>query len=69
MIETCSLCGSDFLTEADPYIVRPTPSGVKLYCCCQIKGFEEMDIVVIKRLRAENDELREALAKLTKKEA
>lgn len=67
MVETCSLCGSDFLTEADPYVVRPTGSGVKLYCYCQIKGFDEMDVVVIKRLRAENDELRETIDKLTKK--
>jgi hypothetical protein len=51
MVVTCELCGSDFLTEADPYVVRPTPSGVKLYCYCQIKSFEEMDVVIIKDLR------------------
>jgi len=64
MVETCELCGSDFLTEADPYVVRPTPSGVKLYCYCQIKGFEEMDVIVIKRLKAENEELRQTVDKL-----
>lgn len=66
MIETCELCGSDFLTEADPYVVRPTSSGVKLYCYCQIKSFEEMDIVVIKRLKAENEELRQTVDRLVK---
>jgi hypothetical protein len=64
MVKTCELCGSDFLTEADPYVVRPTPSGVKLYCYCQIKGFEEMDVIVIKRLKAENEELRQTVDKL-----
>jgi hypothetical protein len=43
MIATCSLCGSDFLTEADPYIVRPTPQGVKLVCGCQINGLPQAD--------------------------
>lgn len=42
MIATCESCGRDFLTEADPHVVRPTPQGYKLYCYCQIKGFEEV---------------------------
>lgn len=67
MIKTCELCGQDFLTEADPYVVRPTRSGVKLYCYCQIKGFDEMEVVVIKRLQAENEELRQTIDKLTKR--
>jgi hypothetical protein len=53
MIHTCELCGSDFLTEADPYVVRPTPTGVKLYCVCQIKGFEEMKGA--EKLKEENE--------------
>ncbi len=48
MIETCSLCGSDFLTEADPYIVRPTPQGRKLICGCQIKNLHQADSLAIK---------------------
>ena len=36
MIETCDACGEDFLTEADPYVVWPTPNGRKLYCQCHI---------------------------------
>jgi hypothetical protein len=66
MIETCELCGSDFLTEADPYVVRPTSSGVKLYCYCQINGFEAMHVVIIKRLKAENEELRQTVDRLVK---
>ena len=59
MIHTCELCGSDFLTEADPYVVRPTPAGVKLYCVCQIKGFDEMKGA--EKLKEENKKLVEAL--------
>ena len=59
MIHTCELCGSDFLTEADPYVVRPTPTGVKLYCVCQIKGFDEMKGA--EKLKEENKKLVEAL--------
>lgn len=35
MIHTCKKCGNDFLTEADSYVVEPTPNG-ELYCSCQI---------------------------------
>lgn len=42
MLETCESCGKDFLTEADPYVVKPTPNGRKLYCFCHIKGFDEV---------------------------
>ena len=59
MIHTCELCGSDFLTEADPYVVRPAPTGVKLYCVCQIKGFEEMKGA--EKLKEENKKLVDAL--------
>lgn len=61
MIYTCELCGSEFLTEADPYIVRPTKDGVKLYCMCQIKGFEEMKGA--EKLQAKNVELERELSK------
>lgn len=33
MIQTCK-CGEKFLTEADPYVVLPKPSGVELNCGC-----------------------------------
>ena len=59
MIHKCELCGSEFLTEADPYVVRPTPTGVRLYCLCQIKGFEEMKGA--EKLKEENNKLRDAL--------
>lgn len=38
MLETCRACKQDFLTEADPYVVRPTPQGYMLYCSCMIVG-------------------------------
>jgi len=59
MIHTCELCGQDFLTEADCYVVRPTPKGIKLYCYCQIRGFEEMQ--VLEKLQAENAKLRDCV--------
>ena len=64
MIHSCELCGSDFLTEADPYVVRPAPTGVKLYCVCQIKGFEEMKGA--EKLKEENERLLAENAKLIK---
>ena len=30
--ETCDKCGEQFLSEADPYLVSPENTGVKLYC-------------------------------------
>ena len=59
MLETCHLCKGDFLTEADPYVVRPTPHGVKLYCSCMIVGHDQLS--GIEKLQAENKKLREAL--------
>lgn len=64
MIHTCELCGQDFLTEADCYVVRPTPKGVKLYCYCQIRGFEEMQ--VLEKLQAENAKLKEEIKNVWK---
>jgi hypothetical protein len=58
MIHSCELCGNDFLTEADPYVVRPTPKGVKLYCYCMIKGDE---MKAAEKLKEENKKLVEAL--------
>ena len=43
MIASCESCGKDFLTEADPHVVRPTKNGYKLYCYCHIKGFDEVE--------------------------
>lgn len=59
MLETCELCKSEFLTEADPYVVRPTPQGYKLYCYCQIKGFDEID--PLKTLKARVEKLEKTL--------
>jgi len=42
MLETCTACKSEFLTEEDPYVVKPTKDGYKLYCYCMIKGFDEI---------------------------
>ena len=58
MIHSCELCGNDFLTEADPYVVRPTHQGVKLYCYCMIKGDE---MKAAEKLKEENKKLVEAL--------
>ena len=61
-IEKCSSCGSEFLTEADPYIVRPTKDGVKLYCSCYIVGHNQFDHVdKIHDLEAKNGELEKNL--------
>jgi transcriptional regulator with PAS, ATPase and Fis domain len=57
MIVSCELCGEDFLTESDCYVVRPTPKGNKLYCYCQIRNFEEMS--AMEKLQAENAFLKE----------
>lgn len=59
MIHTCEICGNDFLTEADCFVVRPTANGNKLYCYCQIKGFDEIN--VMEKLKTENIKLRECL--------
>lgn len=57
-LEKCSSCSSEFLTEADPYIVRPTKDGLKLYCFCYIVGHNQFDHVdEIKKLEAKNGEL------------
>jgi len=45
MLERCCACNSEFLTEADPYIVRPTKDGIKLYCSCYIVGYNQFDYV------------------------
>ena len=58
MIHTCELCRSDFLTEADAYVVRPTPQGVKLYCVCIIKGDE---MKAAEKLKEENKKLVECV--------
>jgi hypothetical protein len=63
MIATCESCGSDFLTEADPHVIRPTPQGYKLYCYCHIKGFDEVRDK-LQSLEAEKAELEKKLEKL-----
>lgn len=60
MIASCESCGEDFLTESDPYVVRPTNNGNKLYCYCHIKGFDEV-ITKADKLQAENAKLKKAL--------
>jgi hypothetical protein len=59
MIMTCELCGNEFLTEADPYVVRNTPQGQKYYCSCMIINHDQVS--GIDKLQAENKKLREAL--------
>jgi transposase-like protein len=63
MLETCASCKSEFLTEADPYVVRPTKDGYKLYCYCMIKGFEEVN--PLKELERINADLLNTLKELT----
>lgn len=65
MIEECASCGQSFLTEADPYVVRPTPQGNKLYCYCHIRGFEEVGGIVAK-LESELAEVKERLVEAEK---
>ena len=60
MIAACESCGEDFLTEADPHVIRPTKNGYKLYCYCHIKGFDEVKSLG-NNLKDENKKLREAL--------
>lgn len=59
MIMTCELCGNDFLTEADPYVIQNTPQGQKYYCNCMISNHNQ--ISGIDKLQAENKKLLEAL--------
>lgn len=44
MICTCAGCGREFLTEADPHVVRPTRNGYLMYCYCQIQGFAQGEL-------------------------
>ena len=60
----CESCKSEFLTEADPHIIRPTPQGYKLYCYCHIKGFDEVG-GKIKELEDINADLLKTLKELT----
>jgi hypothetical protein len=59
MIMTCELCGNDFLTEADPYVVRNTHQGQKYYCSCMISNHDQ--ISGIDKLQAENKKLRKII--------
>jgi hypothetical protein len=55
MLKTCEMCSNDFITEADPYVVIPRPSGVKYYCSCMIVQGNEQS--TIDRLKAEINKL------------
>jgi hypothetical protein len=59
MIMTCELCGNEFLTEADPYVVRNTPQGQKYYCSCMIINHDQVS--GIDKLQAENKTLRKMI--------
>ncbi len=59
MIMTCELCGNDFLTEADPYVIQNTPQGQKYYCSCMISNHNQ--ISSIDKLQAQNKKLRQEL--------
>jgi hypothetical protein len=56
---SCELCKRDFLTEADPHVIRPTSKGYLHYCSCIIINHDQ--ISGIEKLQAENKKLREAL--------
>lgn len=43
MIQKCSRCGCDFITEVDPYIVIPTFSGPVIQCPCIIDRLVEKE--------------------------
>lgn len=55
MIETCKLCSEDFLTEANPYVVIPSPGGIELHCLCHYR-----------KLEIENAQLRDHVMALSK---
>jgi hypothetical protein len=59
MIMTCELCGNEFLTEADPYVVRNTPQGERYYCSCMIINHDQVS--GIDKLQAENKTLRKMI--------
>jgi len=59
MIMTCELCGNEFLTEADPYVVRNTPQGERYYCSCMIINHDQVS--GIDKLQAENKALRKMI--------
>jgi hypothetical protein len=56
---TCELCGNEFLTEADPYVVRNTPQGERYYCSCMIINHDQVS--GIDKLQAENKTLRKMI--------
>lgn len=45
MVQMTCKCGKEFLTEADPYIVLPKPSGTELNCGCYLKRSILTDIL------------------------
>lgn len=64
MIMTCELCGSDFLTEADAYVVRPTPKGYRHYCSCMIINHDQVN--GIDKVSEENKVLKSILLEVSK---
>jgi len=36
MIKSCEMCGKDFLTEADAYVIVPSPRGYLYNCGCHL---------------------------------
>ncbi len=64
MLKTCDMCAEDFLTEADPHVIRPTPAGYKIYCSCMIVGHNQRS--GIEKLKLENAKLKEALVYIAK---
>jgi hypothetical protein len=64
MLKTCENCAKDFLTEADPYVVVPTPNGCRYYCSCRIVGHDSVkSLAQVMKWRYENDKMRELLLK------
>ena len=63
MIHECIKCKEDFLTEADPFIVFPKPSGSELQC---LRCYQQREAKLVEALKtADNipmsfDEYRDA---------
>ena len=48
MIHECIKCKEDFLTEADPFIVFPKPSGSEFQC---LRCYQQREAKLIESLR------------------
>lgn len=71
MIQYCTDCDEPFLTEADSYYVKVSNTGTRLICysCSMGSSLESIrqSDIKIKKLEAENAELREKIKYLETK--